>query len=602
MESNHQFDDNGRINNQGGEGSDNMNNNYGGGNTESYNYGMYGNDNGVNTSGANGTGGYNSGYHGSTNFDNGNYNNGGYNNGSNNNSNYGNGGYNNGNFDNSNYDNGSNSGYNYSNFGNGNGAGPGFESGNEDPRKKGPGRIIAAIAGVAIIGAVVCAAAWGLDKNKANTAVTPDRAILSESTATTEAATTEADTKEAVKEDTDSSFGISRAGDGEVAADGQESADNPPSLPQTQTGTATVSADGEKLIESTVLKSSGLADVSYTDAVSVVEHDMPAIVSITSTVVYQNFSQFGYNPFGMGGTYTATGSGSGVIIGDNGTDILIVTNNHVVADSDSLTVTFCNETTADAAIKGTSANNDLAVVAVPISSLDDSTLSVIRAIEIGDSDSLVLGQRVIAIGNALGLGQSVTTGVISATSRQITTDEGNTLNLLQTDAAINPGNSGGALLDASGRLIGINVAKSGISGSEGVGFAIPITGAKSIITELMNQQTRVKVDESQYPYLGVKLQDINSSIARMYNMPVGIMIYSLEPDSPAEKAGIRKNDIITKFDGQTVSSYSDLSGLLPYYAGGTTVDITVQRFENGDYSEVVVPVTLGLKSDYSNQR
>ena len=329
---------------------------------------------------------------------------------------------------------------------------------------------------------------------------------------------------------------------------------------------------------------------------------MPAIVSITSTVVYQNFSQFGYNPFGMGGTYTATGAGSGVIIGDDGTDILIVTNNHVVEDSDSLTVTFCNETTADAAIKGTNATNDLAVVAVPLSSLDDSTLDVIRCIEIGDSDSLVLGQRVIAIGNALGLGQSVTTGVISAMSRQITTDEGTTMNLLQTDAAINPGNSGGALLDASGKLIGINVAKSGISGSEGVGFAIPITGAKEIITELVHQQTRKKVDESQYPYLGVKLQDINSSIARMYNMPVGIMVYSLEPDSPAEKAGIRKNDIITKFDGQTVRAYSDLSGLLPYYAGGTTVEISVQRFENGEYSEVVIPVTLGLKSDYSEQR
>jgi serine protease Do len=551
MEDNRQFDDNNRANVQGGEGTGANGGSYGGNNGSdgysNYNYGS-------NANGGYGGGGYNNNY---------------------------NNGYNDSNYDgNGSYDN------------NGYGTG-GFEAGGGDQKKKGPGRIIAAIAGIALIGAVVCGAAWGLDKQKGNPSSAQDKVLQSETT--TEAETTEAAGKTG---ETDSAFGIYRAGEGETDEAKQDAA----ALPGSAAGSNVTTAEEELLIESTVVKSSGLADVSYTDAVSVVEHDMPAIVSITSTVVYQNFSQFGYNPFGMGGTYTATGAGSGVIIGDDGTDILIVTNNHVVADSDSLTVTFCNETTADAAIKGTNANNDLAVVAVPISSLDESTLGVIRAIEVGDSDSLVLGQRVIAIGNALGLGQSVTTGVISATSRQITTDEGTTMNLLQTDAAINPGNSGGALLDASGRLIGINVAKSGISGSEGVGFAIPITGAKSIITELMNQQTRKKVDESQYPYLGVKLQDINSSIARMYNMPVGIMVYSLEPDSPAEKAGIRKNDIITKFDGQTVSSYSDLSGLLPYYAGGTTVDITVQRFENGEYGEVVVPVTLVMRSDYSTQR
>ena len=562
MEDNYQYGGSDRGNNPVGEGHDGMN--------SSYNNSFNNSDGGSGNS--DGDGGYYS-------------NNGsGYNSGSFNNSSYNN--------NNEGYNNNSNS-YNGGNFG----GGPGFEPENGDHKKNGPGRIIAAIAGIAIIGAVVCAAAWGLDKNKTDPAAVQNRMAQAESSTPAAEAT---ETKESAKADEEPSFGISPAGSGETDADSQTASGQTNSLPDV--GTGIVVADGESLIQSEVIKSSGLADISYTDAVSVVEHDMPAIVSITSTVVYQNFSQFGYNPFGMGGTYTATGAGSGVIIGDDGTDILIVTNNHVVEDSDSLTVTFCNETTADAAIKGTNATNDLAVVAVPLSSLDDSTLDVIRCIEIGDSDSLVLGQRVIAIGNALGLGQSVTTGVISAMSRQITTDEGTTMNLLQTDAAINPGNSGGALLDASGKLIGINVAKSGISGSEGVGFAIPITGAKEIITELVHQQTRKKVDESQYPYLGVKLQDINSSIARMYNMPVGIMVYSLEPDSPAEKAGIRKNDIITKFDGQTVRAYSDLSGLLPYYAGGTTVEISVQRFENGEYSEVVIPVTLGLKSDYSEQR
>ena len=562
MEDNYQYGGSDRGNNPVNEGYDGMN--------SSYNNSFNNSDGGSGNS--DGDGGYYS-------------NNGsGYNSGSFNNSSYNN--------NNEGYNNNSNS-YNGGNFG----GGPGFEPENGDHKKNGPGRIIAAIAGIAIIGAVVCAAAWGLDKNKTDPAAVQNRMAQAESSTPAAEAT---ETKESAKADEEPSFGISPAGSGEADADSQTASGQADSLPKA--GTDLSVADGESLIQSEVIKSSGLADISYTDAVSVVEHDMPAIVSITSTVVYQNFSQFGYNPFGMGGTYTATGAGSGVIIGDDGTDILIVTNNHVVEDSDSLTVTFCNETTADAAIKGTNATNDLAVVAVPLSSLDDSTLDVIRCIEIGDSDSLVLGQRVIAIGNALGLGQSVTTGVISAMSRQITTDEGTTMNLLQTDAAINPGNSGGALLDASGKLIGINVAKSGISGSEGVGFAIPITGAKEIITELVHQQTRKKVDESQYPYLGVKLQDINSSIARMYNMPVGIMVYSLEPDSPAEKAGIRKNDIITKFDGQTVRAYSDLSGLLPYYAGGTTVEISVQRFENGEYSEVVIPVTLGLKSDYSEQR
>ena len=232
---------------------------------------------------------------------------------------------------------------------------------------------------------------------------------------------------------------------------------------------------------------------------------------------------------------------------------------------------------------------------------EESTKSTITAIRMGDSDSLRLGESVIAIGNALGIGQSVTTGVVSALNREITTDEDTTLTTIQTDAAINPGNSGGALLNSKGELIGINVAKSSESNTEGMGFAIPISFAKEIIENLTTMEPREVVSEDQYPYLGVQLKDMNSSVASSYGIPEGILVYSIEDDSPAARGGMMVQDIITAFNGVEVSTYEEMVSELQYYAGGTEVTITVQHLENGSYVEKELKVTLGLKSDYATE-
>ena len=358
--------------------------------------------------------------------------------------------------------------------------------------------------------------------------------------------------------------------------------------------------------------------VKAMDVTDVVEMAMPSVVSITTKAIYERYNQNDFDPFyyffggyggygnygnqggqgGQGGQYEVTGAGSGIILGDNGEELWIVTNNHVVSGAESLTVNFCDDTTANAYIKGTDANNDLAVVGVKLSDLSDTTKSAIAAIQMGDSDSLRLGETTIAIGNALGLGQSVSTGVVSAINRQITTSEGTTLTTIQTDAAINPGNSGGALLNSRGQLIGINVAKDAETDVEGMGYAIPISNAKKVIEKLTTLASREEVSEDQYPYIGVQLNEVSADVAKTYGMPVGVMVYSLVPDGPAAKAGLYERDIITAFDGYDVTTYQQLTDLLKYYPGGTTVNITVQRQEQGQYKEVEIPLTLGLKSDY----
>ena len=254
-------------------------------------------------------------------------------------------------------------------------------------------------------------------------------------------------------------------------------------------------------------------------------------------------------------------------------------------------------------MKGTDEDNDVAVVGVSLASLSDETKSSIRAIAIGDSDSLRMGEGVIAIGNALGFGQSVTTGCISALNRVMQTTDGSTMTLIQTDAAINPGNSGGALLDRDGRLIGINVAKLSDSDVEGMGFAIPISQVRDIIDELSLIKGiggDDKVSEEDYPYLGVQLKDISENMVTNYGMPAGILVYYVEENSPAQVAGIMNNDVITSFDGHTVRTYEDLNQLLPYYAGGTTVTLTVSRMEQGSYQEQTVEVTLGFRADHTS--
>ena len=336
-------------------------------------------------------------------------------------------------------------------------------------------------------------------------------------------------------------------------------------------------------------QSTSVADsngVIIEDVSPIVEAAMPSVVAITNTMLYQNNTWFGATQ-----TYEVPSSGSGIIVGQNDTELLIVTNNHVIEDSTSLQVTFIDESTVDAAVKGTDSESDLAVIAVPLDSISADTKSQIKAATMGDSDSLKMGQGVIAIGNALGLGQSVTVGHVSALNREINVD-GLTKTVIQTDAAINPGNSGGALLNAQGELIGINEAKYASTDVEGVGYAIPISLVKDTIENLMNKTTKVELPEEEQGYLGIQIQNINSATSQMYGMPEGVYVYKITENSAAANSDLREKDIITKFDGETVHSYADLTELLTYYKAGSTVTLTVQRLENGEYTEKEVEITL----------
>ena len=347
----------------------------------------------------------------------------------------------------------------------------------------------------------------------------------------------------------------------------------------------------------------------------VAQATMPSIVAITSVSVQEIPSFFGY------GTrqYQSAGSGSGIIVGENDSELLIATNNHVVEGATTLSVCFIGDDVANAEtetvnagdngdlnvedavsakIKGTDADNDLAVVAVKKSDIPEDTLEQIKIAQIGSSDDLTVGQQVVAIGNALGYGQSVTSGWISALNRSISTDDGtNSTGLIQTDAAINPGNSGGALLNMKGELIGINSAKYADSAVEGMGYAIPISKAKPILEELMNRETREKVDSSEKGYLGVVLANLTSEAIQMYNMPTGAFVRGVENDSPAQECGICKGDIIVKFDGQKVSDGDDLLDKLQYYKSGEKIEAVVARANNGEYEENTIELTLGTRPD-----
>ena len=332
--------------------------------------------------------------------------------------------------------------------------------------------------------------------------------------------------------------------------------------------------------------------VTRSDVSEVVKRVMPAMVSIVN-----NYTQTGTTIWGQ--TYSESGeaSGSGIIVSQNETELLIVTNNHVVEGADSLTVTFIDETEAHAVIKGLDADMDLAVIAVPLVELDQETKSAITVATLGDSDYLELGEPVIAIGNALGYGQSVTDGIISALNRELTLSDGSTGIFIQTNAAINPGNSGGALLNINGEVIGINSNKIGGTAIEGMGYAIPITSASPIIADLMERQTRtVKVAEEQMGFMGVTLQNFTNEFSQLYGVPQGVFVYGVEPGLAADKAGIIKGDIIVSFDGQKIASRADLQNILQYYAAGETVEIEVKRIQNGEYVSHKLEITLGSKS------
>ena len=333
-----------------------------------------------------------------------------------------------------------------------------------------------------------------------------------------------------------------------------------------------------------------------TDVTEVVDKVMPSVVSINNTFVTQE------NYFGQTLESEQTGSGSGIIVGESDAELLIATNYHVVESADELTVQFIDGKEAQAQMKGSDSGMDLAVIAVQLSDLEDSTKAAISVATLGDSDALKVGEPAIAIGNALGYGQSVTTGVISAVNRSIvdatsTTGTGSesVTSLIQTGAAINPGNSGGALLNVKGEVIGINSNKIGGEVIEGMGYAIPISSAKPIIEDLMTKTTKVKVDESQKAYLGISGVDVSAEVASTYGMPEGVYVAQVYEGTGAESAGLVKGDIITSFDGLSVNTMEQLQDALQYYAAGDSVEVVIQQGSPNGYQEKKVTIVLGGK-------
>lgn len=352
-----------------------------------------------------------------------------------------------------------------------------------------------------------------------------------------------------------------------------------------------LSSDLHQAIEAELSKYGFLNQINVpADASNVVKQVMPAMVSIiNNSTETQSF---------WGKTYTkpVTYSGSGIIVAEKDEELLIVTNNHVVEGTNSLEITFIDGSTAKAVIKGLDVDMDLAVISVRLSNLSEDTKKAITVATLGNSDDLELGEPVVAIGNALGYGQSVSGGMVSALAREITFDDGSTGLFIQTDAAINPGNSGGALLNMKGEVIGINSSKIADTKVEGMSYAIPITSASPIIAELMDRQTREqKVTESERGYLGIKLQVLDASTAQMYGMPQGAYVRSVDEDSAAAKAGLLHGDIIVSFDGQRISSTDELTDAMEYYRAGETVKMTIRRIIDGEYKSVELEITLGRR-------
>ena len=352
------------------------------------------------------------------------------------------------------------------------------------------------------------------------------------------------------------------------------------------------------------------------DVSDVAEKAMPSVVAITTKSVQEvqdYYSMFG-SQYAPSQEQEVEGSGSGIIIGKTDSELLIATNYHVVDGADTLSVAFADGNAYEATVKGFDESEDLAVVSVATKDVSDDTMDAISVAKIGSSDDLKIGEQVVAIGNALGYGQSVTTGIVSAKNRKTdasgqiegdSTDNSSSINkgvnLIQTDAAINPGNSGGALLNMKGEVIGINAAKYADSQVEGMGYAIPISKAEPILEELMNRETRDKIeDTSKVGYMGIKAADLTTEAIQMYNMPAGAFLTEVTPGGAADKAGIKKGDIVVKLDGQKVSGKDDLVDKLQYYESGETVEVVIARANNGEYKEETVEVTLGSKPASDN--
>lgn len=345
-------------------------------------------------------------------------------------------------------------------------------------------------------------------------------------------------------------------------------------------------------LQTTSASSDGSTDGQSLDVSDIAEAAMPSIVAITNKSVQEVQSYF--DLFGRSSgiqEQEVESRGSGIIIGQNDEELLIATNNHVVADANTISACFIDDQVYEASVKGTDSENDLAVIAVKLSDISEDTMSKIKVAKIGDSESLKVGQQVVAIGNALGYGQSVTTGIVSAVDRQVG-DSDTENGFIQTDAAINPGNSGGALLNMNGELIGINSAKLASTEVEGMGYAIPVSTASPIIEELMNRTTRTKVSEEQASALGISGQTVDSTISKTYGIPKGVYVGEVTEGGAAEKAGLQAGSVITKFDGISVDSIDELKSTLTYYAAGETVEVTVKVADNGEYVEKTLTVTL----------
>lgn len=356
---------------------------------------------------------------------------------------------------------------------------------------------------------------------------------------------------------------------------------------KTKADDITIGSQDNTKSESTAAPATNLSSM---DVSTIVDKAMPSVVSIYGKEEVTQNSFFGPQ------SYEAQSSGSGIIVGKTDSELLIVTNNHVIADTTSLEVEFSDGKKATASVKGGDSDNDVAVVAVKLSDMGEDTLSRISIANIGDSDNVKVGQGVVAIGNALGYGQSVTVGYISALNREVKTEGGTSRNLLQTDAAINPGNSGGALLNMQGQVIGINSAKYSDTAVEGMGYAIPISTVKGLIKELSSKETRTVVAQENQGYLGIQGKDIDEEMAKAYDMPQGIYVYKVVEGGAAASSDLKAKDIITKFDGQSVRSMEELKNMLTYYESGRKVDLTVQRLDDsGKYVEKTVSITLGKR-------
>ena len=351
--------------------------------------------------------------------------------------------------------------------------------------------------------------------------------------------------------------------------------------------------------------SKGSLDVS-----DIVEETMPSIVSITTKSVEEVQSYYGM--FGQYGAYSpeqreVQGSGSGIIIGKNDTELLIATNYHVVDGAETLSVGFCDSTACEAKVKGYDSEKDLAVVAVSLDDIDSDTMDAISIATIGNSDNLKVGEQGVAIGNALGYGQSVTTGIVSAKNRQLNSDDtvgdydsdsNSATNLIQTDAAINPGNSGGALLNMNGEVVGINSAKLASTEVEGIGYAIAISDVTDTIESLMNEENRDKVED--HGVLGITVQTVDSAVTEAYGVPEGVLVREVTEGGAADAAGIEARSIITKFAGKTVTTKEQLVDFLSYYEPGEDVELTVEVPDGKEYKEETVTVTLGKSEDTQN--